>query len=95
MHIDLIQKAYAADLPPETKLLLGRILYNIVNPLITLALGVAIVVFLWGVFQFVRKASDPKEREKGGMHILFGVLGIFIMIGAYGILNLILGTIGK
>lgn len=93
MFSNLIEKVYAAPLPAETNDLLNRILYNIVNPIITLMLVVAIIFFTWGVFQFVRNAESSEERKKGGMHILFGSLGIFIMVTAYGILNLIIGTI--
>ena len=95
MNINLIEKVYAQTLPVETTNLLNRILYNIINPLVTLAIGAAVVVFLWGVFKFVRNADNAEERKKGQLHMLFGVLGIFIMVGAYGILGLILGTIGK
>ncbi|MFA7252282.1 MAG: hypothetical protein WC027_00255 [Candidatus Paceibacterota bacterium] len=75
--------------------LLISILENIGNPLVTLMLGVAVVYFLYGVFVFVRNAESPEKRKEGGMHILFGALGLFIMISAYGIINLILGTMGK
>ena len=75
--------------------LLENILTNIVNPFITLMVGVAVIYFLWGVFQFVRNADSPEERKKGGMNMMWGALGLFIMVSAYGVLNLILGTIGK
>ena len=81
--------------PIATNTLLQNILTNIVNPLVTLMVAVAVVWFLWGVFEFVRNADSPEERKKGVMNMLFGALGLFIMVTAYGILNLILGTIGK
>jgi hypothetical protein len=79
----------------STEILIQRILDNIVNPIILLMVVVSVVVFLWGVFQFVRNAESSEERKKGGLHILWGSVGLFIMVTAYGILNLILGTIGK
>ncbi len=96
MSLNLIKTAYAqSTLPDSTLALINRILENIVNPLITLMMAVAIIFFLWGVFEFVRNADSSEERKKGGTHILFGIIGLFIMITAYGILNLILGTIGR
>jgi ABC-type phosphate transport system permease subunit len=79
----------------STEILIQRILDNIVNPIILLMVVVSVVVFLWGVFQFIRNAESSEERKKGGLHILWGSVGLFIMVTAYGILNLILGTIGK
>ena len=96
MFSNLIEKAYAdASVPAQATHLVQNILNEIVNPIITLLIGVAVLVFLWGVFGFVRNAESSEERKKGGMHMLFGAIGLFIMIGAYGVLNLILGTIGK
>jgi hypothetical protein len=74
--------------------LLRNILDNIVNPVISLMLAVAVLYFLWGVFEFVRNAESSEERKKGGIHMLWGAIGLFIMIAAYGILNLIKGTLG-
>jgi hypothetical protein len=97
MFLNLVKTAYARSsltgVSVDTNTFIQRILDNIVNPLILLMLAVAIVVFLWGVFQFVRNAESSDERKKGGMHILWGSVGLFIMVTAYGILNLILGTI--
>lgn len=91
-----VQKAYAQTLtgtPISTDNLINNILSNIVNPVVTLMVGIAVLYFLWGVFEFVRSAESTDARKKGGMHMLFGALGLFIMVSAYGILNLILGTI--
>ena len=79
----------------DTNTLIQNILTNIVNPLVILMVGVAVIFFLWGVFEFIRNADSSEERKKGGMHMLYGALGLFIMSTAYGVLNLILGTIGK
>jgi uncharacterized membrane protein YuzA (DUF378 family) len=72
---------------------LKNILDNIVNPIVTLMVGLAVVWFLWGVFQFVRNAESTEERKKGAMNMLWGIVGLFIMLAAYGIYNLIKGTI--
>jgi hypothetical protein len=96
MLSNLITKAYAAGLngtPISGTTLVANILKNIVNPIIALMVAVAVIVFLWGAFQFVRNAESPEERQKGGMTMLWGVIGLFIMASAYGILNLIIGTI--
>ncbi len=100
MFQNLIEKAYADSVitggpgvDPEH--LLDNILKMIVNPIITLMVALAIIYFLYGVFVFIRNAENSEERKKGGMHMLWGAIGLFIMVTAYGVLNLILGTIGK
>jgi hypothetical protein len=99
MFLNLVQNAYANVVvngtPISAETLLSKIMYNIVSPIIFLLMAVAVVVFIWGVFGFIRNADSPEDRKKGGMHMLFGILGLFIMVTAYGILHLILGTINS
>ena len=71
---------------------LAKIVTQIVNPLILLLTAVAVVVFAWGVFQFVWHSGDDKAREEGRRAILWGFVGFVIIFGAYGIINLALQT---
>lgn len=73
---------------------LGKIIVQIVNPVILLLIAAAFVVFLWGVFQFIRKAGDETERAKGKSAIFWGLIGFVIMFGVYGILNIATTTFG-
>jgi hypothetical protein len=66
----------------------------IVYPLITLMMTVALVVFLWGSFQFIANAGNPGKREEGRKHILWGIVGMLIMVSAYAILAIAAGTFG-
>jgi len=103
MFQNLIEKAYAdptsapvagaVSIAGNYKVLLQSIITNIVNPVITLMVAIAVIYFLWGVFQFIRNAESPDERKKGGMNMLWGVVGLFLMASAYGVINLIIGTI--
>ncbi len=73
--------------------LFANITQEIVNPLLTLIFVLALVYFLWGVFTFIRNAEDGEKRKEGAQHILWGVVGMFIMVSAYGIINLIAATL--
>ncbi len=71
---------------------LGKVTTEIINPLILLLSAGAFVVFLWGVFEFVVHAEDGGKREEGRKAILWGLVGLVIIFGAYGIINVALGT---
>lgn len=73
---------------------LGRVVAQIVNPLILLLAAGAFVVFLWGVFEFIRDAGDETRREEGRRAIFWGLIGLVIIFGAYGIINVALSTFG-
>lgn len=66
----------------------------ILYPLITLMLTIALVVFLFGAFQFIAGAGSEGVREKGRRHLLWGIIGMLVMISAYAILSIAAGTFG-
>lgn len=73
--------------------LIGKISENILNPLVLLFAGIAMVYFLWGVFEFIRDYDNADARSKGTQHMLWGIIGMFIMFSVFGIMNLIASTI--
>lgn len=63
----------------------------IINPTIFLLFGVALLTFVWGIFKYVRNAESGDKAENKGA-ILWGLVGMFVMIGVYGIWNVVLKT---
>ena len=74
--------------------LLDKIKTEIVNPAIYLLLALAAAYFVWGVFTFVSNQESDEAREKGKQHMIYGIVGIAIMLSAFGIMRMIAGTIG-
>ncbi len=66
----------------------------ILNPLIGLLFVVALIVFFWGLVQFIGNAGSEDARQKGKRNIMWGIIGMFIMISVFGIIKIILGTFG-
>lgn len=73
--------------------LIKKISDNILNPLIYLMFGVAFVVFLWGVAEYVMHLDNEEARTTGGRHMLWGIIGMAIMLSALGIKALIANTV--
>ncbi|MBI5816855.1 MAG: hypothetical protein HZB09_00300 [Candidatus Yonathbacteria bacterium] len=73
--------------------LIAKIGDNILTPLMWILTGAATIYFLWGVFEFIRDYDSPEARSTGAQHMLWGVIGMFIMISVFGIMNLIGDTI--
>jgi len=61
----------------------------VINPLIQLLIGLAAVVFLWGVFEYLLNGDNPDKRNQGTRHILWGLIGLVIMFSVQGILALL------
>ena len=73
---------------------INKIGENILNPLIYLMFGVASLTFAWGVYVFLANLDNEEKRKEGGWAMLWGVLGMSIMLGAKGIVAVIKETIG-
>lgn len=74
--------------------ILGRIISYIVNPIIYFLVGLAVIYFLYGVFNFVRNAESSEKRIIGAKHIFWGVIGIAIMFSVFALVKVIQNTIG-
>jgi len=74
--------------------LLNAINGVVLNPLIYLLFVIAFFYFLLGLAQFVMNADSDRGRTEGKEKIKWGLVGMFIMFSAYGIIHLILATFG-
>jgi large-conductance mechanosensitive channel len=69
------------------------IINNIVYPVIQLLFGLTVLIFVYGALQLVFYGSEPSAREKGKLTILWGSIGMFIMVSAWGIIYFISNTV--
>ena len=76
------------------KVLLGNIATLIINPVIILGFVVAMIVFFYGIVQFISHADEATKREEGKQSIIYGIIGLFVMFSVYGILNFTLDSFG-
>lgn len=78
-------KAFGAVLDP--------IMQHIVNPVVGLMFGIAVLVFVYGVLQMVINGEDAEAKDNGKRSILWGLIGMLIMVSAWGIIYLIANTV--
>jgi len=67
----------------------GQLLDAIVPVLIALA----VVYFVWGVVQFVI-SNDEEAKTTGRNRIIFGIIGLAVIIGLWGLVSLLSNTFG-
>lgn len=73
--------------------LVGAISDVIIEPLIWLIFTIATLYFLFGLVKFILSRDNQTERKKGQSHMFWGIVGMAIMVSAWGIINLIIGTL--
>jgi hypothetical protein len=66
----------------------------ILFPLIALLSGIAFLFFIYGCAVYILNAANDKAREEGKKHIMYGLIGLTVMVSAYGLLTLAGNTFG-
>lgn len=66
----------------------------ILFPTIGLLSAVALLVFMYGCFLYIVRAADPAARAEGNKHIIWGIVGMVVMLSAYTIMSIAAGTFG-
>jgi len=70
---------------------IGRV---IINPLLALIFGAGLLVFTWGLVQYLYALNVKGEQDQDGKkHMLWGIVGMFIMAAAFTIIRIIANTI--
>ena len=68
-------------------------LMNIINNLVWLLGGVALLVFLYGIVRFVSTAGNAKGHAEGYKMMLWGLVALFVFVSLWGIISLFCNTI--
>lgn len=58
---------------------------------VPLIFTLAVVMFMWGVVQFIMGAEEEAKRTKGKQFMLWGIVALFVMVSVWGLVR-ILGT---
>lgn len=90
MQYEITPVAYAS-----VSTLINGIEKVVINPLIGLLFALAFVYFIYGVMQFILNPTSEEVRKSGKNHMIWGLVGLFIMVAVFGIMRLILNTIGE
>lgn len=66
---------------------------RVLNILVPLFIALAVVYFIWEVFRYA-VAGDEEKKKEAKTHIIWGVVGIFVMVSVWGLVNILQGTFG-
>ncbi len=74
--------------------LMGRINKHLINPLITVLFALALVQFIIGLFKFFGNRENSEDLEVGKRHMLWGIVGMAIMVSVFGIMSFLSTSVG-
>lgn len=65
---------------------------GLIQALIPIVIGLAVLVFLWGVLIYVLK-SDDAGKAQGRTFMLWGIIALFVMVSVWGLVNILRETL--
>ena len=65
---------------------------RILNALVGLFVLIAVVVFFWGLIQYLLNVGE--EKSKGLQTMIWGIIAIFVMVSIWGIIRILQSTLG-
>lgn len=69
--------------------LLTKITSGIIEPFLGFLGAIAGMFFIWGLIDYIRGAENEDKRTTGKRHVVWGVIGLFIMVCVWGIIQII------
>lgn len=77
---------------PKLQNLLTYVTCIIATSIIPLIFALATVVFIWGVVQYVINDGEEAKKEKGRQFIVWGLIGLVVMISVWGLVKIVGST---
>ncbi|HET8580858.1 MAG TPA: hypothetical protein VFL98_00065 [Candidatus Paceibacterota bacterium] len=70
----------------------GRLVTYVFDPAIFLIFSLGFLYFLFGIVVFLQNGANPEKKEEGKQHMIWGIVGMFIMVSVGGIISIIDNT---
>lgn len=61
---------------------------GLINKVIPILVGLALVIFFWGLIQYIYESGDAHGHSRGRELIIWGLVALFVMVSVWGILAL-------
>ena len=75
--------------------IVGKITAAFVNPALALIFAIGLLVFIYGLVEFIWGLSQETDKKQQGKdHMIWGLVGMFVMVSALAILKIIAGIVG-
>lgn len=72
--------------------LVNRFVDIIINPAILIVFAAGFFLFVWGLVEFLWRLDEGGENTAGKQHMIWGIVGMLIMVSVFGIISIINDT---
>jgi hypothetical protein len=75
--------------------IVGKLTGAFINPALALIFSIGLLVFIYGLVEFIWGLSqETGKKEEGKQHMLYGLIGMFVMVSAIAIIKVISSIVG-
>ncbi|HZS42756.1 MAG TPA: hypothetical protein VFA52_00875 [Candidatus Paceibacterota bacterium] len=71
---------------------LVQLLISLLNALVPLIIGIALVAFLWGVMRYVTGGQSEEKIKQGRTLMIYGIIALFVMVAVWGLVGILEST---
>lgn len=72
--------------------LLGYAACLIIKAVVPLLIALAVVVFIYGIVQYILNADNEEKRQQGRTFMMYGIIALFVMISIWGLVQVLANT---
>ena len=65
---------------------------TVLNDVVWLLITIAIIVFFWGLIQYLLSINEAEKRNEGLKIMTYGIIALFVMVSIWGIIRLLQAT---
>lgn len=66
---------------------------GIINGIIPILIGLAVLLFLYGIVRYIMDGKNPEGRSDASKFMVWGIVAIFVMVSVWGLVGLLTTTI--
>src|SRR3989344_8184898 len=82
----------SSDAEDDTLQALVNQINAVINTIVPFLVGFAVLIIIWGVFNYISGAGDEEKRAQAKQYIVWGVVGVFIMLSVWGLVNVLVNS---
>lgn len=74
---------------PQNFAQLVDLIISLINPLVSILLALAILIFFWGIVKYIYAAGGGEGKNDGKKLMIWGIIGIFVFMSVFSLARIL------
>jgi uncharacterized membrane protein YidH (DUF202 family) len=62
---------------------------SLISQALPIIIALAVLVLMYGILKFIMSAGEEEKREEGKKYMLWGIIGLAVMVSIWGLVNIL------